>query len=249
VDEPKTFAATAIQEAVARRARVDLVIDPVTPHTPRRLISRLLGVDQAGDLALVVPTAAPGDKVFLPAGWQVGLAFELADLWMQSRTTVVGHSQFPLHPTRRVDALTVASPAKILSCNERRKRRHHADPLKPVQATILTVIDPQGHRSSGEPVVARLRNWSQGGLGLEFTGPHTLAVNCQLIVQVRIPGLVTASRFRGTVRHVTLLGPGAWMVGLGDVEELPTSDALLGRCAADHCAPKRQPPAGGDQVP
>ena len=142
VDEPKTFTETAIQEAAARRTRVDLVIAPVTPHTPSRLISRFLGMDEAGDMVLAVPEARPGDKVFLPAGWQVGLAFELADLWMQSRTTVVGHCQFAIHATRRIDALAVAPPARILSCNERRKPRHHADPLKPVQATVSSSSQP-----------------------------------------------------------------------------------------------------------
>ena len=227
MDEPKTFTDTALQEAAARRIRVDLVIDPVTPNTPGRLISRLFGIDEAGGLVLDVPQAAPAGRVFLPTGWQVGMAFELADLWMQSRTTVTGHCQFPLHPARRVDALVLAPPTKIISCNERGKQRHVTNPLKPVLATVLTMIDPQGRGPTDVHQVARLRNWSQGGLGLEFAEPHPLEVYCQIVVEVRIVGLVRASQFRGTVKHVTPLSPGVCMVGVGDVEELPTSETTL----------------------
>lgn len=220
VDEPNTFTETAVREAAARRTRVDLVLAPVTPDTDSRLISRLLGINEHGDLVLDVPKTRKGKKVFIPAGWGLGMAFELANLWMQSRSTVVGHCQFAIRPGRRVDALMVERPEKIVSCNERKKSRHGADFLHPISATILAMRG-QGDQGPPRPCrSARLRDWSEEGMGLEFIEPHDLEPNCQLVVQVRIPALERTSLFRGIVKHVTMVAPGLSLVGIGNIEEV-----------------------------
>jgi len=225
VDGLKTFTETAVWQAAIRRTRVDLVLAPVTPHTDSRLISRLLGLDDEGNLVLDVPRTSRDKKVFIPDGWQIGLAFELADLWMQSRSVVIGHCHYHIHPTRRVDALTVEPPVRIISCNERRNRRHKTDPLKHVAVAVLATYGPDGHGPLPSRLTGRLRNWSEDGMGLEFIESHDLQPNCQLIVQVHIPALERASLFRGVVKHVTSLAPGLTLVGMGEVEEIVVSDA------------------------
>lgn len=224
MDGLKTFTETAVWEAATRRTRVDLVLDPVTPGTDSRLISRLLGLDDEGNIVLDVPKTSRDKKVFIPAGWQIGLAFELADLWMQSRSVVIGHCQYHLHPTRRIDALTVERPERIISCNERRKPRHRT--AGAVSATVLATYGPDGHGPLPSDLVGRLRNWSEDGMGLEFTDAHDLQLNCQLVIQVRIPALERASLFRGMVKHVTELAPGLSLVGIGEVEEALHSQAV-----------------------
>ena len=220
MDGLKTFTETAVWEAATRRTRVDLVLDPITPRTDSRLISRLLGLDDEGNLVLDVPRTSQDKKVFVPAGWQVGLAFELADLWMQSRSVVVGHCHYHIHSTRRIDALTVERPPRIVSCNRRRNPRQEVEPFRSVSAAILATYGPDGQGPLPSHLVGRLRNWSEDGMGLEFIESHDLVPNCQLVIQVRIPALERASLFRGVVKHVTSLAPGLSLVGIGDIEEV-----------------------------
>lgn len=221
VDEPTTFTETAIREAAARRARVDLVLDPVTPETDRRLISRMLGINTDGDVVLEVPKTNQARKVFIPAGWQLGMAFEVVDVWMQSRSIVLGHCQFPIRPGRRVDALTVKRPEKIVSCNQRRKPRWRGDPLNLVSATILAIDGRECQDAEGPSRVARLRDWSEGGLGLQFVGSHDLEAGVRVLVRLWIASLGKSLLLTGVVKHVTPLAPEASLVGVGDVEEAP----------------------------
>ena len=232
MDEPRTFTETAVREAAARRTRVDLVLDPVTPDTDTRLISRLIGIDPDGDLVLDVPKGTGGRKVFIPPGWPLGLAFELADLWMQSRTRVVGHCQFPVRPGRRVDAMTVERPERIVSCNQRKKSRHRSDILDPVTATILATTAHGHEEPPGRCFSARLKDWSEGGLGLQIDGPHSMETGFVVLVRVRIPYLTKSSLFRGVVKHVTMLAPDVSLIGVGDVQEVPTEGAASEIAAA-----------------
>ena len=222
MEEPRTFTETAVREAAARRTRVDLVLDPVTPDGERRLISRLVGINDDGNLILEVPKTTEGSKVFIPPGWQLGLAFELADLWMQSRSMVLGHCQFPVRPGRRVDALTVERPERILSCNQRKRARRSGHALKPVTATILPTCAHKHDRPPGPCLSATLRNWSDDGLGLQIDGPHTMEAGLVVLVRVRIPSLARSSLFTGVVKHVTTVAPGVSLVGVGEVREVPS---------------------------
>lgn len=226
MEEPRTFTETAVREAAARRTRVDLVLDPVTPGTDGRLISRLIGIDADGNLILDVPRTSSGNKVFVPAGWRLGLAFELADMWMQSRSVVVGHAQFPVRPARRVDALVVGRPERIISCNQRRRPRHKSDALKPVSAMIQAARDLERQGAPGPCLTAQLRDWSEGGLGLQLTGGHNLRIGLAVLVRVRIPGLTRESLFRGRIKHVTALGPEVSLIGVGDVREVPVDKGM-----------------------
>ena len=224
MDGHETFTETAVREAAARRTRVDLVLDPVTPDTDSRLISRLLGINTDGHLVLDVPKTRQGKKVFVPTGWRLGLAFELADLWMQSRSVVLGHCHFPVLPGRRVDALTVERPEKIISCNERKRPRQSADPLHPASATILATHGRDDERPLSPCHFARLRNWSEEGMGLQIDGPHSLEAGFEVLIHVQVSKLAKGTLFRGTVMHVTMLAPDVSLIGVGDVQEVPEAD-------------------------
>lgn len=217
----KTFAQLAVEQAVEQAARVDLTVDPVTPHSDRRLISRALGLAPDG-VALTAPAAADGRKVFLPDDWRVGLAFDLAGLWFQARSRVVRHCFFAAQWPGRVDALVVRCPERLASCNRRQSLRRH---LAPEEVTQVTLWRETG---SGPAEVCKgsLVDLSASGLGVETTSDPGLARDTAVRVRVRLPGTAEAVVLSGSVKHCSP-GPCGWKVGIGDACELDGRPVLI----------------------
>ena len=216
--EARSFAQTTIAEAVARHARVDLVLKPVTPGTDQRLISRFLGT-QGDDLVLDTPWKGNNDRVFVPVGWDIGMAFESANLWVQTRTEILGHCLFLMDTPQRVDGLIVRRPAKILSTRPGRKPRHRVHPATPVAATVWPAKslqdadDKSAHRG-------QLVNWSQGGLCIALHERPRFVVGAKLLI--RLQTFVVGHRpiLQGTVVHYSVNKQGLWQVGFGSVREV-----------------------------
>ncbi len=220
-----SFVEIAVWEAVTRRTRVDLVLRSVTGRTDTRLISRFLGLPPDGLIALDVPRTTRGDRAFVPAGWEVGMAFDIAGVWLQARTTVAGHCQFPLRPTRRVDALLVRRPERILSANRRRRPRRRVDPSRPIRATVW----PAGMGGPAPPEEAHagwLIDSSDGGLGVGLAKPLRLEVGSPCYLRLAEPGAAECPLFRGRLRHCTPQDDGTWRAGFGEVSELGPGEAI-----------------------
>ncbi len=212
--EPKSFAKVTINEAVTQRFRVDLVLKPVTPATDKRLMSRFLGTHSDEGIVLSVPWTKCSKKVFVPAGWDIGMAFELGGLWMQTRTKAVGHCQFPLHPTQRVDGLIVRQPTRILSIRPgRRKQRYKVNPSRPVAVTVWPAKDLEGVEA-GPAQTGQLVDWSEGGLRVEFSEPPRLDVGTRLLIRFQTLPAKECPIMQGVVRHYTPGEKGFWQVGL-----------------------------------
>ena len=216
--EARPFAQATVAEAVARHVRVDLVLKPVTPGTDQRLISRFLGT-QGDDLVLDTPWKGNNDRVFVPAGWDMGMAFESGNLWVQTRTEVLGHCLFLVDTPQRVDGLVVRRPAKVLSTRPGRKPRHRVDPSAPVAATVWPAKslqdadDRSAHRG-------QLVNWSQGGLCIALDEKPRFVVGAKLLI--RLQTFVADQRpiLQGTVVHYSVNQQGLWQVGFGNVREM-----------------------------
>jgi hypothetical protein len=226
-----SFAEIAVWEAVARRARVDLVIKPVTPHTETRLLSRFLGKPGDDQVALEVPRDRRGTKVFVPAGWEVGMAFEVGGLWLQARAEVVGHCQFAALPGMRVDALLIRPPQRILSLNRRRSPRYVADPTRPVWATVWAAerID-SGRGGSGRG--GRLVDFSGGGLGIRLAAPPPLDVGGAAYIRLQALDADECPIYLGVLKHATPGDDGSWRVGFGEVEPVRPGEAASLRVVA-----------------
>jgi hypothetical protein len=223
---PRSFTEVTLVEAAARRARVDLVIKPVTPGGDRRLISRFLGIPGAGRLALAPPQTVRGKKVFLPVDWQVGMSFDLADIWFQATTNVLEYGMFQQYATRRVDALIVKQPTKLISSRNRRQRpREQVDPAKPFLAAIWSAEDVADTKH--KPLqVGRLHDWTEGGLGVRLAEPLALGVGERVIVRLD-RALTGESVFVwGTFRHCTPTETGIWLAGFGEATNVRPGEAV-----------------------
>ena len=220
----KSFAETAIVEAVTRRARIDLVLKPVTPGTDTRLISRFLGL-RGDDVVLEVPRTRTGGKVFVPEGWTLGIAFEQEGLWLQARGVVTGHCLFGQHGRSRADALVIQRTGMILAFNRRRKSRDGLDPGKPIVATVWATARIE----SGEPApaqVGRLTNWSESGMGIRLPGPLCAGAGAEVIIRLHVGKADEYPIFRGIVKHCTEDAPDSWILGLGDVLDVGPGEAV-----------------------
>jgi len=224
--EPRSFSDVTFIEAAARRLPAILVVSPVRPGAERRLSSRFLGVAGPGRLALTPPANSRGEKVFLPVGWQVGLSFELGDIWFQSTTNVLEHSMFALFPTKRVDAVIVAQPRKILSTNRRQSPRHKADPAKPFAATIWP--GTYAENEAIEPLVAgRLYDWSREGLGVVVDRPLELEAGERVVLRLERARTDECMVVWATLRHCSRLeGTDQWLAGFGDVAPVGPGEAV-----------------------
>jgi len=223
--QPRSFTEVTFIEATARRLPVVLMLDPVVPKGPRRLSSRFLGMEGTGRIALAPPVDIAGGKAFLPVGWNLGMSFELGDTWFQARTTVVGHVMYPQFPTRRVDALVVEQPEKVLSRNRRKAPRHKTDPARPFAATIWSA-----GRKDGEALAAlhagRLYDWSEFGLGVLLGEPASLDVGEQGVIRLERASTDECTLLRGMLRHCTSVEAGRWLAGFGNVESVPPGEMV-----------------------
>jgi len=215
----RSFAEVALAEAIARRARVDLVLKPVTPSTDKRLRSRFLGVARTGGLVLDVPVGARVRRVYLPCGWELGMAFPVGGFLLQTRTTVLDHCQFALYPTRRVDAVVVARPGRILAVNRRKQPRYEVDPSR----TVVACLWPAEALISGGrvfPRVGRLKNFSREGLGLVFPTVLPYEPGTEMVLRLEEHAREEHRLVSAVFRHSTALGDGQWLAGFSDVVEL-----------------------------
>jgi len=222
----------ALSEAVARRVRVDLVVDRITPGMERRLVSRFLGFRGPAQLVLDVPRWGQR-KVHVPEGCRMGLAFPVGASIVQARTVAVDHVQYPLYPTRRVDALVVERPQQIASVNRRRSARHEVPPERTITVALWPAEELTGG-SSVHPRIGRVKNYSEGGLGILFPAFLPLAVDTAVVLRLEETGMDECRICRARFRHSTWLGEGEWLAGFADVEEVaPGQAAALMKNLAD----------------
>jgi len=224
-NSPKSFAEVTFIEAAARRLRADLVISPVTPDGQTRLISRFAGVEGPGRVILEPPVTADGGKVFIPDGWELGISFDLANVWFQATTRVLEHCMFYQAPTRRIDALAVKLPAKVLTGNRRAEPRHAPPPGGPTFVTIW----PGGRiddEDAAPLATGRLQDWSASGVGIRLTEPLDLATGAAAVLCLTGPSGGESVFLRGVLRHCTSLGDGTWVAGLGDAAGLRPGEAV-----------------------
>ncbi len=237
--EAKSFSQVSFLEAVARRVRVDLVLKPVAPGTDKRLVSQFLGTQEPSGIVLATPRTVVtirrtkggertrrGEKVFVPVGWDIGMSFELRGLWLQARTTVSGHSLFPLYPTRRVDAILVRQPERVLVSDRRQESRHTVDPTIPVWATLWSAEGLEsGDFSSSQ--AGWLADRSEIGLGIKLSTIPQLTDGENVAIHLEIGRGQECLICRGVIKHITAHSQGSWIVGIGEVTYLePGGEAL-----------------------
>lgn len=221
----RSFAEVTFAEAAARRARVDLVLKPVVAGGDQRLISRFLGTQGPDRLVLAVPRTPKDEKVFVPIGWELGMAFDLAGLWLQARTTVCEHCMFPTFSTKREDGVVVEQPAKILSANRRIQTRHKVDASKPFTATVWSAA----RIDTGDftPIqIGYLVDWSDQGLGVRF--PHPLAIEAGTRAVIRLERAKTNECLIlwAVLRHCTADTNGFYTAGFGEVVNMGPGEAV-----------------------
>ena len=215
--QSKSFEEITFIEAAARHARVDLVLDSVVPEGERRLISRFLGIENPRRIILAPPMTARDKKVFLPPGWRVGMSFDLAEKWFQATTTVIEYCMFQQSVTRRVDAMAVEQPTKLLA-NRRSAPRYRIAPSRQFYAKIWSA-----ERLADEKLAplhtGKLQDWSEAGLGVRLREPAGLTTGLE-------NDAGTDSLFlRGVLRHCTPLGDGCWLAGFGEIADLRPGEA------------------------
>ncbi|MDY7009776.1 MAG: PilZ domain-containing protein [Planctomycetota bacterium] len=216
--QSKSFAEVTFMEAVARRICVHLVLKPITPKTDSRLRSRFLGNIGRDRLVLDVPLSG-GHKVYIPVGWEMGMAFPVGQFLLQARTTVLDHCQFQLYPTRRVDGLVVQRPTKILSLNRRSRPRYEVDPSVYIAASLW----PADSLASGNQTDVRsgqLINWSAGGLGIRLSKNLPCNPGDQMIIRLEKADGNEWPIFRAILRHCTPQDNQEWLAGFSDVGAL-----------------------------
>lgn len=223
--QSKSFAEVTFIEAAARRLRADLIMSPVTPDGETRLISRFVGVECPGRVIIEPPFTGEGVKVFIPDGWELGISFDLANVWIQAKTRVLEHCMFYHAPTHRIDALAVELPPKVLSSNRRSERRYGRLEAGPTFAAIW----PAGrdHEERLAPLASgRLQDWSASGLGIRVNEPTDLATGQQAVIRLSCASSQESVFMRGTLRHCTPLGDGSWVVGFGDITGLEAGEEI-----------------------
>lgn len=233
---------TILLEAVARRARADLVLKPVTPKGQPRLISQFLLLRREGELVLAMPQSAANDKVFVPVGWQMGVGFEVGGYWHQGLTELIDHWQAPVHPCLRSDAIVIRAPAELISRPARSAGRITADPSKLIFVAMWLIAEAiEGRLAAFE--LGRVVDQSDGGMGLRLEREPRLAVSQAVAIVTHSAGQHNAWIGKGTVRHISPCGDGQWVTGLGDVRELAPGEfpALSEYLARGHVSLTDQP--------
>jgi len=223
--ESKSFAEVTLIEAAARRLRADLVMKPVTPDGETRLISRFIGVESPQRVILAPPVTARGRKVFVPDDWELGISFDLANVWFQAATRVIEHCLFYRSPTTRIDALAVAMPANLHSRNRRQSPRH--DPPTDA-ATFATIwpVDRIEDENLAPLAKGRLQDFSATGLGVRLGEPIDLPTGMSAVICLETSSGNESAFLRGILRHCSPLGDGNWVVGFGDITGLEPGEAI-----------------------
>ncbi|MFW5839081.1 MAG: hypothetical protein ACOCZE_00730 [Planctomycetota bacterium] len=213
------FSDVAFNEAAARHVRVNLLIKPVYPGDPRQLSSRFLGWAGSQKLVLEAATKQNGQKVFLPTGWNLGLGFAVGNLFMQAQSAVCGQTLHLVRPGRRIDAILIAKPDKVVSIARRKEIRYEVETPHLTTASIWQ----ERELMESEQLTCRdgrVINWSASGLGIRLAAPLPFSPDTPVIL--RIEGLQdrTCRFYRGLFRHCSQLEPQFWVAGFGDVEEI-----------------------------
>ncbi len=220
-----TYPAVTFTEAAARHLRVDLVCKPVPPGSERRLISHLLGMRTEDELVLAVPTTPRGEKVHVPAGWLLGMAFDLEGTWVQAKTVVLGHCLYATHRPRRVDGLVVRKPSEV---HTRRRLRRHVRYTEPT-GMHTAMVWPASSVQTGAfaPMrVAKVDNWSQVGLGLLLPEPVDEPLQTVFAIRLQRLGGADDLMFWGRLKHCTRTARGLWTAGFGDLASIPPGQAV-----------------------
>jgi len=228
-----SFTTTALQEAAARRLRVDLVGKKVNSRAETRLQSHFLGLGAAcDDLVLAAPESVKGGKVFLPPGWSVGLSFQLDHLWLQGRSQVLRHAMFPDEGGRRVDAVVCELPQHLVVRSGRTAERHVVE-LDVLLATVWAEDPATGELQP--PWEGLVQDWSEGGLGLQLRGRPPWLAEQNLLIRMVPRGSAGRPLCRGVLKYVREEA-GHYRVGIGEVRPLRPGEApeLISRLAAPH---------------
>ena len=217
--QSKSFVEVTFIEAAARRIRADLVMEPIVPGGERRLISRLIGVENPDRLVLTPPVTARGEKVFVPTGWELGISFDLANVWFQATTKVIEHCMFYQAPTRRIDALAVRMPEKLLEPEPPPGPPPSRRP-RPAHVRDDLVGRPHRRRERRAP-----RHGQAPGLvghrpGRSAEPPIDLPTGSETVICLNAHETGESQFVRATLRHCTPLGDGAWVAGFGDIAAL-----------------------------
>ena len=213
----RSFAEVTLLEAVARKVRVELNCRGVASRRPLRLSSQMLGLDDRDRLLLEEPRADK-HKVFLPPGWELGMAFSVGEYFVQVRSTVLDHCQHLLEPQRRVEAMVVQRPEQILALNRRQHERTELDASCRVTAHIWPLDDLLSRNHLRAPT-GRLRNISPGGLGIELSDEPGWARGQEVLISLSEPAWPQHRLFRACFRHCTQTGRGSFLAGFGDALE------------------------------
>ncbi len=220
-----SFAEVTFIEAIARRIRVDLIIKPIAPGSDSRLRSRFLGAYPKDRIILEVPQARR-HKVFVPVGWDAGMAFSMGQFLLQARTTVLDHCQFQLYPTRRIDGLIVQRPTRIISLNRRSHPRHEVDPSAHVTMTSIWSAEDLARGDKTASHSGQLSNWSVGGLGIRLSANLPYSPGTQVIVRLDQAGCDECPIFRAVLKHCTLQKNGEWIAGFGEMVKIEPGQAV-----------------------
>jgi hypothetical protein len=228
--QQKSLTDVALVEAIARQTDTLIVPQPSLPGKERRLTSRFLGTSAGGDLVLAVPMER-GKKVFISAQEPLGLIFSMQDFTFQAQTAAIDHCLYPLQPARRVDALVVRRPEKVLALKLRQHPRWEPDLNHPIHVSLWPMQDLMSGLSS-PPRKGRLMNVSVDGMGVLFESAPPYATCDQVIVRLEDARHPEQLIFLGVVKHCTGAAGGGWTTGLGDVREIglgqvvPVMDSL-----------------------
>ena len=198
---------------------------PVVADGDRRLISHFLGLEDPCRVILAPPKTGNGKKVFLPVGWELGMSFDLANVWFQATTTVLEHCMFRQSPSQRVDALAVKQPQQLLSANRRSTPRRRADPARPFTATIWSAQRVADTKLA--PLqVGMLQDWSAAGLGARLWRPLDLAPGDRAVICLDSVAGEDSVFLWGVLRHCTATEDGCWLAGFGDLTDMRPGEAL-----------------------
>ena len=227
------FVELALTEAIARCVRVWLIVKPSGPRADGRLFSRLLAAHGPDKLALDIPRAGrrkrkvfvPADKVFVSAGSVVGMAFSVGNAFFQARTTVCGHCQLALYPTRRVDALILDRPRTLTAAERRGRVRLPVDPSRCIPASLWP-IQPLKAGEVLRPRNGRLFDYSPDGLGIRLDGPLKEEPGAEMLIRLEHTGAEAYPVFRGVLAHCSLGQDDLWLAGFGQVVELASGEEI-----------------------
>ncbi len=229
---PHDFAETMLLEAVARRARADLVVGSGRQTPNSRLISRFLGLDEPEGIVLEVPRTVDGELVYLPDGHRIGLSWQIADKFIQGTSEVVGHPQFLLKPPKRVDSLMVRRPEMAVLTNRRQETRHRLRRDEIIRVELRLWRDVVSGRF-GQPHLGHLIDMSAGGLGVATAIPITWEKGSKLLVRLQGGPPQSEGLYRAVLAYCIADETCQWRAGLSAVQgvqpgEVPSlTDALL----------------------